>query len=254
MRLLITVLACLAMVAGGCSRSGTADRSTSVVVSVASSLSDVMRPLAEGIRQQSGDMVRVNIGPSNALARQIAAGAAVDLFISADTAQMDAVASSIEPGSRVPLLRNALAVAVPEGQPALTSIDGLTDARFRRIAIGDPAAVPAGVYARTYLQQRGIWDRLEPRLIPSGSVRLALAAVESGAADAAIVYRTDLATAKGVVAAFDVPAGDGPPIVYPAAIITTGSNREGARRVMTYLRSADAAAIFTAAGFVPIDR
>lgn len=86
-------------------------------------------------------------------------------------------------------------------------------------------------------------------MVPTGSVRLALEAVETGAADAAIVYRTDIATARRAREAFVVPAADGPRIVYPAAIIRGGGNPAGARRLLDFLRGADAAAILTRAGF-----
>src|SRR5436190_49591 len=86
----------------------------------------------------------------------------------------------------------AVAIAVPDDRPrTMTSARDLLDPAIKRIAIGDPAAVPAGVYARQYLEMLGIWRDLSAKVVPSGSVRLALSAVESGAADAAIVYHTD---------------------------------------------------------------
>jgi molybdate transport system substrate-binding protein len=221
-----------------------------VVVSAAASLTDVVREIAEAYERGTGQHIAVNVAASNTLARQIAAGAPVDLFISADEAQMTAVADAIVPGTRIDLLRNTLAVAVPDDRPrTMTSIRGLLDPSIRRIAIGDPAAVPAGVYAREYLQRAGVWGAVQSKLIPSGSVRLALAAVESGGADAAIVYATDVPTAHRARLAFAVPASDGPAIRYPAAVIRTGHNIDGARRFLAYLRGADAARVFARAGF-----
>jgi molybdate transport system substrate-binding protein len=197
--------------------------------------------------------VVLNLGASNTLARQIRAGARVDLFISADEAQMDTVAAEVVPGTRIDLLGNQLAVAIPDDRPAgITSAHDLTSASVRRIAIGDPAAVPAGVYARLYLEKLGLWSRLQPRLVPSGSVRLALAAVEGGAADAAIVYRTDIAASGRVREAFVVPRDEGPRIVYPAAVLRSGQNQTGARRLLAFLQSAEAGAIFRRAGFTPL--
>ena len=80
---------------------------------------------------------------------------------------------------------------------------------MRRVAIGDPAGVPAGVYAKEYLTRVGIWTALQPKLVPTGSVRLALAAVEAGSVDAAIVYRTDAAVAKRSRVAWRGPRGRG---------------------------------------------
>jgi molybdate transport system substrate-binding protein len=153
----------------------------------------------------------------------------------------------------VDLLSNVLAVAVPSDRPRrLTSIAGLDAPEVRRIAVGDPVAVPVGVYARRYLERVGLWARLEPRLVPTASARLALAAVENGVVDAAIVYRTDIAAAARAVEAFVVPAGEGPRIVYAAARVRDGDAPEAAARFMAFLQSAEAAAVFEAAGFVPL--
>jgi molybdate transport system substrate-binding protein len=225
--------------------------SRQVVVSAAVSLTEALQQLAPMYQARTGERVVLNLGSSNTLARQISFGAGVDLFISADEAQMNAVAARIDPASRVDLLSNQLAIAVPDDRPrAITSARGLLDPAIRRVAIGDPAAVPAGVYAKQYLQMLGIWSELSTKIVPSGSVRLALAAVESGAADAAIVYRTDVATATHAREAFVIPALEGPRIVYPAAVVRSGSNPDGARRLLAFLRSPEATAVFTRAGFL----
>ncbi len=222
-----------------------------VVVSAAVSLSDVLQQLAPTYQARTGDRLVLNLGPSNMLARQITFGAGVDLFISADEAQMDAASAAVVPGSRIDLLSNQLAIAVPDDRARrFASAADLTDVAIKRIAIGDPAAVPAGVYARQYLQTLGIWTQLQMKLIPAGSVRLALAAVENGAADAAIVYRTDIPTAAHAREALVVPVADGPRIVYPAAVIRTGRNPDGARRLLAFLRGPDATAVFAQAGFL----
>jgi molybdate transport system substrate-binding protein len=230
-----------------------ADRNRAIVVSAAASLSNVLDELGRRFGQRSGAHVAVNVGASNTLARQIAAGARVDLFISADESQMDIVTDAIVPGTRVDLLSNQLAVAVPDDRfRPLHSVSDLQDPIFRRIAIGEPSAVPAGVYAKEYLEKVGLWARLSPRMVPSGSVRLALAAVETGAADAAIVYRTDVPTAPHARTALVVPVADGPRIVYPAAVIRTGANQEGARQLLAFLQGHDATAAFERAGFVAL--
>src|SRR5688500_3752387 len=221
-----------------------AQRGGEVLVSAASSLTEVMQRIAAAYQARTGTRVVLNLGASNTLARQIAAGAPVDLFISADEAQMDAVRAQILPDTRVDLLSNELAVAVPADRPrVIRSARDLTVPAFRRLAIGDPAAVPAGVYARQYLQRAGVWPLVEPKVIPAGSVRLALAAVENGAADAAIVYRTDIATARRARLALVVPASEGPRIVYPAAVVRSAPHAEAAKQLLTYLRGREAAEI-----------
>ena len=226
-----------------------------ITVSAAASLTDVLQRIAAVYETRSGERVILNLGASNTLARQINAGARVDVFISADETQMDAVVKQIVPTSRVNLLSNRLAIAVPDDRRRrLASANDLLDPAIRRIALGDPAAVPAGVYARAYLRKLGIWGALAPKVVPAGSVRLALAAVENGGADAAIVYRTDIVTARRAHEAFVVPSAEGPAIVYPAAALRGGANPAGARRFLELLESAEAAEIFERAGFIPLAR
>ena len=222
-----------------------------VIVSAAVSLTEVLQQLSPIYQKETGDRVLLNLGSSNTLARQISFGAGPDVFISADEAQMNAVAMRIDPASRVDLLSNQLAIAVPDDRPrTMKSARDLLGPEIKRIALGDPAAVPAGVYAKQYLETLGIWRDLSMKVVPSGSVRLALAAVENGAADAAIVYRTDIAAAAHAREALVIPASQGPHIVYPAARVLAGRNPEGARRLLAFLRSPEATAVFTRAGFI----
>lgn len=222
-----------------------------IVVSAAVSLTEVLQQLAPLYQAKFGDQVVLNLASSNTLARQISFGAGADIFISADEAQMNAVASRIDSATRVDVLSNQLAIAIPDDRPrTMASVRELLAPSIRRIAIGDPAAVPAGVYARQYLQTLGLWPELSMKMVPSGSVRLALAAVESGAVDAAIVYHTDIAVAAHVREALVIPTSQGPHITYPAAVVRTGGNPEGARRFLAYLRTPEATAVFTRAGFV----
>ncbi len=222
-----------------------------ITVSAAVSLTDALTAVAAAYARTGGG-VRFNFGASNVLARQIVNGAPVDLFVSADEAQMDVVAAAglLTEGTRIDLLRNQLAVAVPSDRPRLfKSIRDLTDPAFRRIATGDPAAVPVGVYAQRYLEKEGLWALLQPRIIPAGSARAALAAVEAGAADAAIVYRTDLRVSLRATVAWVVPVESGPRILYPAAIVRSTTADVEAQRFLDFLRGAAAARIFERFGF-----
>jgi molybdate transport system substrate-binding protein len=225
-----------------------------ITVSAAASLTDVLQQVAAIYESRTGQSVALNFGASNTLARQIRSGARVDVFISADEAQMDLVAAHVVPNSRVDLLSNRLAIAVSDDRPhRFPSAHALTHPAIRRIAIGDPAAVPAGVYARAYLEKIGIWEAVAHKVVPSGSVRLALAAVENGAVDAAIVYRTDITTAQRAREALVIPAAEGPRIVYPAVALR-GGNPTGAERFLDLLQDAEAARIFERAGFTPLVR
>jgi molybdate transport system substrate-binding protein len=120
---------------------------------------------------------------------------------------------------------------------------------FKTIALADPQAVPAGVYARTWLEGLGLWEQLAPRVVPTLHVRAALAAVESENAEAGIVYRTDAAGSKRARIALEVPRAEGPKIVYPVAPLAR-SPKKGAAAFVAYLRSPEARAAFTRHGFL----
>ena len=165
---------------------------------------------------------------------------------------MDVVekAGALVPGSRVVIVENQLAVvSTPDRVDFVRREFARAPAEIRRLAIGDPAAVPAGVYARRYLEEKGLWMSYEPRIVPTTNVRAALTAVETGAVDAAIVYVTDLAAARTAVLALTVPTAEGPRIVYPGALVATSRNPE-AKRFLEFLSSPDATAIFTRHKFV----
>ena len=246
------VFACVPMaMLSGCAGPGALppDR---VRVSAAVSLTGPLERAADDFRRETGVAVELNLAGSSTLAAQIRAGAPVDLFISADERQMDRVASDalIDTATRVVLLSNRLAVVVPAGAPAPRRPAELSGPAFARIAVGDPAGVPAGVYARGYLESLGLWNALSPRLAPMRSVRAALAVVEAADADAGVVYRTDALSSDDVDVAFEVPEHEGPPIAYPAAVLTEAPNAAGAARFLAWLQRPAARDAFAQAGFV----
>jgi molybdate transport system substrate-binding protein len=225
-----------------------------ITVSAAISLTDVMEDLGRAYTAAGGGPVRFNFAGSNVLARQIAIGAPVDLFISADAAQMRVVEEAGRVvGTTVEVVGNRLAVVSATPDPGVRDVRDLADPRIRRIAIGDPTAVPAGVYARRYLQSIGLWDRVEDRVVPLGNVRAALAAVDTGSADAAIVYTTDVRAASRARLAFVVSGPDAPRIVYPAAVTArTPEAVAASRRFLEFLKTPTASGIFSRYGFEPL--
>jgi molybdate transport system substrate-binding protein len=221
-----------------------------LTVSAAASLSDVVTELARRYEAASGRPVHVNTAASNTLARQIAEGAPVDVFVSADETQMNVVIKSgmVVDGTRVALLTNQLVIVTPQNARTVAGPRDLASSTVKRVAMGQPDSVPAGVYGRQWLEKLGLWSAVQPKVVPMPTVRAALAAVREGRADAAIVYATDARTTKDVRVAHVVSIADGPAIVYPAAVIR-GKNENEARRFLEYLQSADARAVFEAAGF-----
>ena len=224
-----------------------------LLVSAPASLSNVIGAVADDFEREAGIRVLLNIGGSHLLAAQILEGAPVDVFISADARQMDRVAAAgrIDAASRIDLLSNQLVGIVPSDRAgSLTVPADLARDAIKRIALGDPEVVPAGVYARRYLESAGLWDAVADKVAPAGSVRGALRAVEAGAVDAGIVYRTDALTSAGVTVAFEVPRAAGPPIVYPVALAVDTPSPAAARGFLDYLRGDAAGRVFEAAGFL----
>ena len=203
----------------------------------AASLTDVLQEIAKKYEKQTGDRILFSFGASSMLARQIAAGAPADLFLSADEQSMNRVQTSV----RVNVLSNTLVVI---GKPIRQPRDLLA---MKSIALAEPSSVPAGIYARQWLESLKLWNAIEPKVIPTDNVRSALAAVASGNADAAIVYRTDARISKRVRVTYVVK--DGPRITYPFALLREAEQPAAARRFLTYLRSKPARDTFIRHGF-----
>jgi molybdate transport system substrate-binding protein len=222
-----------------------------LTVSAASSLADVMADVSRAFQASGGAPFQLNVAGSNFLARQIAEGAPVDVFISADEAQMDVVErrGRLVPGSRRDLLANTLVViAAPRASPAEDGAAWLASAAVRRVAMANPASVPAGVYGRQWLEGRGVWAQVSPRVVPMLTVRAALAAVRSGHADAGIVFATDARIESRVRVVYAVPAGDAPAIRYPIAAVR-GPREAAAARLLQFLAGPESRRLFEAAGF-----
>jgi molybdate transport system substrate-binding protein len=221
-----------------------------LVVSVAASVHDALAEIAGLYRAATGVAVALNPGGSNTLARQIVEGAPADLFISADTVQMDVVerAGRLAPGTRTILLTNDLVVIAPEGSSA-PDLGGVLAGRVSRLALGEPSAVPAGMYARTWLERQGAWARLSSKVVPFPTVRGVLGAVEAGRVDAGVVYGTDAVGAKvrviARIARREHPYLD---IIQPAAVVK-GPREAEARRFLDYLKGPEARAVFEKRGF-----
>lgn len=219
-----------------------------VRVLAAASLTDALQEIGRDYERRGGDRVIFSFGGSSTLARQIEAGAPADLFLSADEEKMNALAKRglIDPRTRVSVLSNRLVIVVPRrGGRSLANPRDLV--HCRRIAIAEPSAVPAGIYARQYLQTLGIWNAVAGRIVPTENVRAALAAVSAGNVDAAIVYRTDARIQKNVRVAHEVR--NGPRISYPFAVLAHAGDPRAARRFLAHLRSRTALDTFARHGF-----
>ncbi|HVQ26234.1 MAG TPA: molybdate ABC transporter substrate-binding protein, partial [Planctomycetota bacterium] len=235
------------------------DERPELVVYAAASLRDVLQELAPAAEAGSDARLVFNFGSSGDLARQILAADAADLFFSADEREMERVASAgrIEPATRRALLANELVVIEPaDERPSLfrTPFEPAQLADLPQVSLADPESVPAGRYARAWLEARGAWAAVAPKVVPAVDVRAALAAVESGALRAGIVYRTDAARSTRVRVVFAVPSTEGPEIRYPLAVLKGRPEAGRARELALYLASEEALAVFARHGFVPLRR
>lgn len=232
----------------------TLSRAAELNVFAAASLSEALKEIAAGYELTSGDKLRFNLGASSTLARQIKEGAPADVFFSADEAKMDDLAKAglIDAGSRRTLLSNTLVIVVAtEGGPAIARPADLAATGVRRIALGEPQTVPAGIYAKEYLQKIGLWEQVVARVVSMENVRAAMAAVEAGNADAGIVYKTDALISRKVMVAYEVPLAEGPKIAYPLAVVKDSRNAAAAQKFVEHLASPEAAVVFAKHGFLP---
>jgi molybdate transport system substrate-binding protein len=222
-------------------------------VSAAASLTDVLQALSRVYQTQTGDTLVFNFGASSMLARQIEEDAPADLFISADEQKMDQLQHShlIVAPSRRDILSNTLVIVVPgDSRLTIASPADLAGRSVKNIALAETQSVPAGIYAKQYLRKIGIWGKVAGKVIPTDNVRGALAAVESGNADAGIVYKTDAMISRGVRIAYEVPLAEGPDISYPAAVVADSKQRTAAEHLLEFLQSPQAQEIFRKYGFL----
>jgi molybdate transport system substrate-binding protein len=225
-----------------------------LTVSAAASLTDALEEIGRAYGSAFHEEIAFNFGASSILARQIEEGAPVDVFFSADEATVDRLDAQklLAAGTRRSILSNALVIVVGKDSPlAIDAPGALASDRVRSVALAEPGSVPAGVYARRYLESVGLWKRVRGKVVPTENVRGALAAVESGNADAAIVYRTDARVSRRVRVAYEVVPGAAGPISYGAAVIATSRVPAAARRFLDYLSGPAASGVFRRYGFLP---
>ncbi len=196
----------------------------------------------------------LSFAASSALARQVEAGARADMFVSADEVWMDYLQSRnlLRAGTRARLTENRLVlVALARSRVNLRIGPRFALARALgtgRLAIADPASVPAGRYGKVALEKLGVWQGVATRIAPAENVRAALALVERGAAPLGIVYATDAKASAKVRVVGVFPASSHPPITYPVALLKTSTNRE-AEAFRRFLISGQGRAILARHGF-----
>ncbi len=226
-----------------------------LLVFTAVSLKDALRDAIEGFENRHpGIAIYLHAGASGMLARQIERGAPADLFLSAAPVEIDRLqkAGLLRPGSRSAFAGNRMVIAVARGVEPPAAFRDLLEARFDRIAVGNPRTVPAGRYAAQALRSQEIHDTLAPRLVPAENARQVLDYVVRGETAAGIVYRTDAHLAGGdVIVGPELPADAHAPIIYEAAVPHAADNPDAALLFIGFLQSDRGQAILSRFGFLP---
>jgi molybdate transport system substrate-binding protein len=227
-----------------------------IAVYAATSTRDALQALEAGYEREHGVELTFNFGSSGDLSKQIVAAAKADVFLSADEKELDKVeaAGLVAAGSRRALLSNQLVVIESADGPSFFSAPfdpaQLAKPELKLLSLANVETVPAGRYAKAWLESRGLWEQVSARVLPGVDVRAALAAVESGGARAGIVYRTDAARSQAVRIVHAVPLEEGPRISYPVAALAGRPHEAQAREFAAFLASPAAGAVFESFGFL----
>ena len=230
-----------------------AAQAADLTVSAAASLTNAFRelgPLFEA--QNSGTAVVFNFGASDALLAQIAKGAPADVFASADQEAMDRADAQklLSAGTRRNFVANRLLMIVPSDSAlGLKAMADLRRPEVKRVAIGNPAGVPVGRYAKGSLETAKLWSAVEPKAVMAQSVRQALDYVARGEVEAGFVYATDAAIMKDkvqVVATIPTETA----ITYPIAAVAGSPNVDAARKFLDFVLTPAAQTVLARYGFI----
>jgi len=223
-----------------------------ITVSAAASLTQAFRDIAARFETaRPGVTVRLNFAASGVLLQQIANGAPADLLASADQETMDrGIAQQLlDPTTRRDFAANTLVVVAPAGSPVVLSrAADLAAPAVRRIALGKPASVPAGRYARQVLERGALWPQVEARLVFADSVRQVLDYVARGEVEAGFVYRTDALLMPGKVDIRFTASGH-EPVTYPLAVVAGSRQAALAKDFAAFVLGNEAQAVLARHGF-----
>lgn len=226
-----------------------------VTIFAAASTTDAINEVAARFATAGYGQVRPVFAASSTLAAQILRGAPADVFLSANIEWMDYVAArgAIDPETRFAPFGNRLVLIAPADSglslavaPGFALAEALADGR---LAIGDPAHVPAGIYTKDALMNLGVWPEVEDKLAMAANVRAALALVDSAAAAAGIVYASDALISPNIRVVGHFPASSHPPIRYALAAVSDRM-RPAVTSFLDYLKGPEAKAIFERHGFL----
>jgi molybdate transport system substrate-binding protein len=242
----------VSMVLVGCASSHPPNQPITLTISAAISLKDSLEAISQNYEKSHPDQhVVCNFGASGTLQHQIEQGAPVDIFISAGENQMDALQKEnlLVPGTRRDLVGNELVLIVPATSQGIKDFPDLKTSAAKSIAVGDPQVVPAGMYAKQTLEHLGLLPAIQRKLVYAKDVRQVLTYVDTGNADAGLVYATDARISNAVRVVATAPSDSHLPILYPIALLKDSKSPQPARTLLDALESSDSLSVFEKAGF-----
>jgi len=223
-----------------------------LVISAAASLTNALQAVGDHFEIEHPDTrIIFNFAASGALLQQMAHGAPVDVFASANQAFMDRAEEQklTRSDTRINFANNTLVLAVPANiESPIHGWADLSREGSLNIAIGNPDSVPAGHYARQALDHCGLWETLRDRLIFAVSVRQVLDYLRRGEIDAGLIYNTDLLIAGDAVRRVDTLTTTDP-IVYCIAVTYDSAHSMSAQQFIAYLLSAQGQTVLSRFGF-----
>jgi molybdate transport system substrate-binding protein len=257
-KILISLALIALMIVPACSKTEiNSPKNTEITISAAASLHDALIDIkAEFIRTNKDISIVYNLGGSGALKQQLLQGAPSDLFISASKKDFNTVLNKglIDAKQHRDLLSNELVLITNKRSTfLLNNFENLSNNNIKKIAIGTPAVVPAGLYAEQTLKSLHIWESIQSKLIQTKDVRQVLTYVESGNVDAGIVYMTDARVSNKVTVSATADQNSHEPIIYTAGVVKASTNKKAAAKFYQYLHSEHAKKIFKKYGFNVLD-
>ena len=267
-RVLAVLLALMLCLEGALAEAG--EEKTELIVFAAASMTETLTELKAVYEDKHpGVTIIYNFDSSGTLKTQIESGAECDVFISASPKQMNQLDIAADPsvntagldfvleGTRIDLLENKVALAVPEGNPkGVESYAALMEMLKNGavlLAMGN-SDVPAGQYTRKIFAFYGLDEEKLAKLgvLTYGSnVKEVTTQVSEAVVDCGIIYATDAFSAKLTVVDTATPEMCGQ-VIYPAAVLNITKNEELARDFLAFLTSPEADAVFEAVGFSPM--
>lgn len=256
-KFLCLVISLMALVMLGCGgKQEHADKTVTVHAAAAASLEKVFEQQLIPMFNKKHPEIKIQgvYDASGKLQSQIENGLNADIFISAANKQMQDLDKKgyMDSAAIKPLLENKLVLIVPANNSAVKSFTDLAQAKHP--AIGDPASVPAGQYAKEALISLGIWEQVQAKASLGTNVTQVLNWVGEGSADAGLVYATDAALIKEKVKIIaEAPAGAlKKPVIYPIGILKKAPQSEAAKELVSFLQTDEAMQVFEKYGFARV--